>query len=111
MQNFDDWVDLTKIDITQAYFPCSAPDEIALTYTVRPQCRRFAVPEAQATGSTIVVIEIGRAPLLRKVLETGPKAGILNELRNLIIMSQQLFHVKPGVGLTFLAVSDQTIST
>jgi hypothetical protein len=111
MQNFDDWVDLTKVDIAQAYFPCSTPDERALAYTVRPQCRRFAVPEAQATGSKIAVIEIGRASLLRKVLEIGPKAGILNELRNLTKGLQQLFYVKPGVGLTFLTVSDQIIFT
>jgi hypothetical protein len=105
MQNFDDWVDLKKVDIAQAYFPCSTPDERALAYTVRQQCRRFAVPEAQATGSKIVVMEIGGASLLRKVLEIGLKAGIMNKLRNLIVSPQQLFHVKPSVGLTLLAFS------
>jgi len=111
MQNFDDWVDLTKVDITQAYFPCSTPEERALAYTVRLQYRRFAVPEAQATGSKMGVVEIGRASLLRKVLEIGLKAGILNELRNLTKGVQQLFYVKPGAGLTFLTASDQIIFT
>ena len=65
MQNFDDWVDLTKIDVTQAYFPCYAPDEGVLIYTVQPPFCRFAVPKAQATRSAVVIIDSGRASLLR----------------------------------------------